>query len=223
MAGTKELYPVFLDLEGMRCLVVGGGAVALRKVRELLACGACILVVSPALCPELASLAEARSLEWRPRPFREEDLDEARLVICATDDEEVNAHLARLARERGILVNVVDQPELGNFYVPAVVRRGPLTCAVSTGGTSPMLARRVKELLAEVLPQDLGDLAGLLGELRTAVKERLSTPQERRLFWEQVVTLELVRSFRSPEAGLLRRRVEECISSLAGSTTTQHR
>jgi len=155
------LYPIFLDLSGRRCVVVGGGAVAMRKARKLLQAGAEVVVVSPAVLSELESIGA----EIRYRPYEAGDLEGADLAFTATDSREVNAAVAREARERGVLVNAADKPSEGDFAVPSTLRRGRLQVAVSTGGASPTLARRIrKELEASFGPE----WAGVVEELEAA-------------------------------------------------------
>ena len=155
------LYPIFLDLSGRRCVVVGGGAVAMRKARKLLQAGAEVVVVSPAVLSELESIGA----EIRYRPYEAGDLEGADLAFTATDSREVNAAVAREARERGVLVNAADKPSEGDFAVPSTLRRGGLQVAVSTGGASPTLARRIrKELEASFGPE----WAGVVEELEAA-------------------------------------------------------
>ena len=155
------LYPIFLDLSGRRCVVVGGGEVASRKARKLLQARAEVVVISPEIKAELESVA----VEIHRRPYKEGDLDDAYLAFAATDSREVNAAVAREAKERGIPVNVADRPSEGDFAAPSVLRRGGLQVAVSTGGASPALARRIKDELEESFGPEW---AGLVEELRAA-------------------------------------------------------
>jgi siroheme synthase-like protein len=155
------LYPIFLDLSGRRCVVVGGGEVANRKARKLLQARAEVVVVSPEVRPELESVAS----EVRRRPYEDGDLKGAYLAFAATDAREVNAAVAREAKERGIPVNVADRPSEGDFALPSTLRRGRLQVAVSTGGASPALARRIKGELEGVFGPEW---AGLVEELRAS-------------------------------------------------------
>jgi precorrin-2 dehydrogenase / sirohydrochlorin ferrochelatase len=139
------LYPIFLDLSGRRCVVVGGGEVAIRKAHKLLQARARVVVISPEIKPELESVA----VEIHRRHYREGDLEGAYLAFAATDSRETNAAVAWEAKERGILVNVADKPSDGDFALPSTLRRGGLQVAVSTGGASPTLARRIKNELEE--------------------------------------------------------------------------
>ncbi|BCR03500.1 siroheme synthase [Desulfuromonas versatilis] len=156
-------YPVSLNLEGRLCLVVGGGPVGLRKARGLLAAGARVRLVAPQL----------RSMEQLPagidlcrRPFAATDLEGAQLVFAATDDRETNETVAREAQRRGILVNRADTPGGGDFALPALLRRGKLTVAVTTAGHSPSLAAAVRDLLADTLGPEWGTLLEITGALR---------------------------------------------------------
>ncbi|HEX2279043.1 MAG TPA: bifunctional precorrin-2 dehydrogenase/sirohydrochlorin ferrochelatase [Candidatus Tectomicrobia bacterium] len=165
-------YPLFLDLTQRCCLVVGGGTVAERKVQGLLEAGADVVVVSPTLTEALLAWAGDSLLTYLPRPFRDEDVRGCALVIAATGDVEVNAHVAKTARHFGIWVNVVDTPAVCDFIAPAVVRRGALQIAISTGGRSPMLAKRLRQGLEALIGAEYGELADILGAMRTSVRYR---------------------------------------------------
>lgn len=160
------LYPIFLRLEGKLCVVVGGGQVATRKVEGLLVCRARVRVVSPELTPSLRKWAQEGKIEWWAREFRAGDTAGAFLVISATDSREVNEAIAQECRANGVWVNVVDTPELCDFYVPSVVRRGDLTVAISTQGKSPGLARALRQWLEAKLSPAWGEFLAFLGELR---------------------------------------------------------
>ncbi|MEW6388385.1 MAG: bifunctional precorrin-2 dehydrogenase/sirohydrochlorin ferrochelatase [Thermodesulfobacteriota bacterium] len=144
-----KTYPVFALIAGQPCLVVGGGEVGERKVRDLLEAGAWVTVVSRTLTPGLAEMAAQGEISYREEDFHPEHLAGMALVVGATDDPEVNARVSAGARSRGIWVNIVDAPDLCTFIVPAQVRRGDLTVAISTGGASPALARKLRQELEE--------------------------------------------------------------------------
>ena len=165
-------YPIFLDLTQRYCLVVGGGTVAERKVQGLLEAGADVVVVSPTLTETLHAWAGDGLLTYFPRPFRDEDVKGCALVIAATDCAAVNAYVAKTARHLGIWVNVVDTPAVCDFIAPALVRRGALQIAISTGGKSPMLAKRLRQGLEALIGPEYGELADILGAMRTAVRYR---------------------------------------------------
>ena len=179
------LYPVFLDLDGKHCVVVGGGEVANRKARKLLQARAKVVVIAPDIGPELESVA----VEARRRPYEEGDLQGAFLAFAATDRREVNAAVVREAQQRGILVNVADEPSEGDFALPSTLRRGQLQVAVSTGGASPTLARRVRRRLEDLFGYEW---AGLVAALQKARRDGRRAEDE------------------------LEEEVEECLSRLRG-------
>jgi siroheme synthase-like protein len=208
-------YLASLDLRGRRCLVVGGGAVARRKAAGLLAAGADVLVVAPRVgdMPEGVAIAV--------REVRLADLDGAFLAVCATDDGAVNAALAREARRRGVLVNVVDDPEAGDFTVPAVLRRGAVQVAVSTGGASPAFAQALRDELAGVVGEEHGALAALLGELRATWEPRAIAagllPAARRAAWHEVQRLPLLELLREGRRDEARAAAETVLERVLGA------
>lgn len=169
-------YPVSLDLAGRECLVVGGGAVAARKVEGLLEAAAHVTVVSPVLVPALLAFANAGRVHWKPREYRGGDVAGAWLVMAATDDRAVNAEVAAEARQRGVWVNCADDPAHCDFALPAVLRRGPLTVAVSTGGASPAMARLLREEIDRCLPADWGAVVDLVAGVRRELRARGIAP-----------------------------------------------
>lgn len=178
-----KTYPLFALIENRPCLVVGGGAVGERKVQDLLAAGARVIVVSRDLTPRLRELAAAGRIQFIPGDFAPEHLHGMALVLGATDDPEVNRAVSAAAQARGLLVNIVDAPELCTFIVPAQVRRGPLTIAVSTGGASPALARQVREELERHFGEDYGLYLRVLKNVRHRVLvRRRGHPENPRLF-----------------------------------------
>ena len=179
-----DYLPIFLDLRGRLVVVVGGGVVALRKVEQLLKAHARVRVVAPSLCPELAAFRDLARIEYRPLLFSAAQLEGAILSIAATDDAAVNVAVVTAARERGILVNVVDDGDRSDFIFPSIVDRSPLVVAVGTSGNSPTLARRVRAQIEALLPQRLGELARYAGRWRDAVKQALPDLPVRLKFWD---------------------------------------
>ena len=165
-------YPVFLNVKGKKCVVVGGGQVALRKVRVMLEHGADVEVISPDLCPELAKLAESGEIRALGRDYQEGDLKNSFVAIAATDNSEINRRVVAEARRKSVLVNVVDDAENSDFIVPSYLRRGEITIAVSTGGTSPALARKIRSRLEKELGDEYALLVGLIGEVRAELKQK---------------------------------------------------
>jgi precorrin-2 dehydrogenase/sirohydrochlorin ferrochelatase len=207
---VADVYPANLLLEGRLCVVIGGGAVAARKIDSLLGAHATVRVVSPEVTPHLAALIDGGRVEWRQAQAIEADLADAFLVILATDDSALNARLARAADAAGKLVNAADQPEVCSFHVPASIRRGPLMLTVSTGGASPALARRIREELEAHFGPEYGELAELLGRLRQTMDQDHRSQAERARAWERVVNsrvLHLLRDGRPAEAEALARQL----------------
>lgn len=175
-----KTYPIYLTgMERGQAIVIGGGDVAARKVKDLLEAGAHVTLISPSLMPELQGLADARRIAVINRPYQEGDLSGAFLVIAATNDSKVNQMVWQEAEQRGCLVNVVDDPAHCSFIAPAVLRRGEVTITVSTGGASPALARRLRERLEGLIGPEYGDLAILLAELRPKLQSRYTVEKDR--------------------------------------------
>lgn len=162
----RRLYPIFLDLSRRWCVVVGGGEVAERKAAGLLASGAEVTVIAPSVTSKIRRMAGSGKLRLRERRFIPGDLKKAFIAVCATDDAALNARIARMARRRGVLVNVADCPGLCDFYLPSVLRRGRLQIAVSTGGKSPSLAKSIRLELESRYGKEYGALTELLGRIR---------------------------------------------------------
>lgn len=209
-----KVYPICLiGLEQRRSLVVGGGDVAVRKVTGLLEAGACVTVISPALAPELQTLAETGRIAVINRPYRGQDLAGAFLVIAATDDPAVNQAVWQEAARCGCLVNVVDDPAHSNFMMPAVVRRGEVTIAVSTGGASPALARRLREWLETLVGLEYGELADLLAELRPDLLSRFEPGEARQAAALRLVDSELLDIVKREGREAAKRRAMELLGT----------
>src|SRR6202041_2850423 len=177
-------FPAFFDLTAQKVLVVGGGEVASRKLALLLRSGAKVTLVAPEIRPEVAAQAAAGKINLAVREFVADDLDGARLVIVATSRRAVNRWIAALSEARGIPVNVVDDREASRFIVPAIIDRDPVLVAISTGGSSPVLARRLRERLEAIIPREIGELASWLKALRGTARRKLRDTEERRGFFE---------------------------------------
>ncbi|MCL5985234.1 MAG: bifunctional precorrin-2 dehydrogenase/sirohydrochlorin ferrochelatase [Actinobacteria bacterium] len=165
-------YPIFLDISGKRCVVVGGGEVALRKVRVLLEHGANVEVISPELCPELKKIVESGEIRAIPRNYQVGDLNGAFIAIAATNDSDINQMVVQEGHEKAVMVNIVDEPEGCDFIAPSYMRRGDIIIAVSTGGRSPALARKIRTKLEEDFGDEYAALALLINEVRTEVKRQ---------------------------------------------------
>lgn len=212
MSERRFAYPIVLDLSGVRAVVVGGGAVALRKARALADAGARVRVVAPELLPDLAD--EGR-FECVAESYAAEHLAGARIVIAATDDEAVNARVAANAREAGALVNVVDRPEQCDFIVPSQVRRGDLLVAVSTGGAAPSLSRRLRKRLEGIFGPEYEPLLEALREVRDDLKARGVAPDLRRRVFERLTEEDVLSAAREgPDA--LNRAIEMIVAEMLG-------
>ncbi len=210
-------YPIFLEVRGRLCLVVGGGAVAERKVRALLTQGATVRVVSPTLTPALAAEVAAGHVAHRNRPFAPADLEGASLAFAATDDPAVNAAVAAAAEAARVPVNVADDPSRSTFLVPSTFQRGEVTVAVSTGGASPALAKRLRAELEEKVGEEYAALARLLGEARREVLRRVPDPRRRQDLFTRL-TEELHGAFREGGESAARTLLAALLRDAAGAT-----
>jgi precorrin-2 dehydrogenase/sirohydrochlorin ferrochelatase len=188
---VPDYFAAFLDLRGRRCLVVGGGPVGERKARALLECGAGVVVVSPAVTPELSALAAEGRIELRLRAFRRSDPRGCTLAVAATGDPFVNRTVAAISRRRRMLVNVVDEPEHCDFIQPSLLRRGELQIAVSTGGQSPALAREIRRRLEGLFGPEYAQLVRRVGVERRAARATATTAAARLEAGERVARLAL--------------------------------
>ncbi len=179
-----KYYPAFLNLSGRPVLLVGGGEPAARKLRLLLKARARVTAVAPQVTGEIADLAAAGRVVLHRRRFRSDDLVGQGLVIGATGRPSVDGQIARAAEAAGLPVNIVDRPELSTFITPAIVDRDPVVIGISTGGTAPVLARRIRATIEAALPSRLGRLAAFAEAFRSAVAGLVPDGQSRRAFWE---------------------------------------
>jgi precorrin-2 dehydrogenase/sirohydrochlorin ferrochelatase len=197
-------YPInIVGLADRRCIVVGGGEVAQRKVESLLEAGAeRVVVISPHLTRKLRALLQAKRVEHRPRGYQQGDLEGAFVVIAATDDPDVNREVWQEAQEKGLLINVVDDPHRCNFFVPSVVRQGDLTISICTGGQDPALSARLRQELEPRFGREYADFLEIAGALRDRVGKGL-TGQARSRFWNALADsgiLPLLRDGKRQEA-----------------------
>ena len=182
-----DYFPIFLKLDEKRCLVVGGGKVAARKILHLCKAGANTIVVAPEVCDEVTALIAERNVSHIKREFESGDMHDVALVIAATNNHDLNSRIASLANEDHVPVNVVDNPELCSFIMPSTIDRSPIQVAISTGGASPVLARLLRAKLESLIPSAYGRLAKLVDDYRQRVKDRFSIVEQRRYFWEDML------------------------------------
>lgn len=179
-------FPFYTDIENKKCLVVGGGKVALRKVRKLLPFSPEITVIAPYICHELLLIKNIKTVK---RKFVESDIDQAFMVIGATDDSRVNAHVSELCMDKKIPVNIVDEPKLCSFYFPSIVRKDNITVGISTEGKSPVLARFLREKVEKEIDADVLHTAELLSYARTEVRKLFDTETMRKNAVEDILKM----------------------------------
>lgn len=182
-----DYLPIFYQIKKRPCLVVGGGAVATRKVSLLCKAGADVTVVSPEICDELQQLVSSNKIQYLNRTFIKEDLDSCVLVIAATDQRDINEQISAQAMSRKLPVNVVDNPGMCSFIMPSIIDRSPVQIAVSTGGSSPVLARLIRTRLEGLIPAGYGKLGALAEAFRSRVKAAFPNVEQRRHFWETIL------------------------------------
>jgi uroporphyrin-III C-methyltransferase/precorrin-2 dehydrogenase/sirohydrochlorin ferrochelatase len=206
-----EYLPIFVALDQRPVLVVGGGSVAFRKIKLLRETGASVTVVSPELCDSLRPMHDNGEILWRSREFRVEDLDDAWLVYTATDDPGLQRRVAREAEVRRVLVNTVDDQDNCSFIMPAIVDRSPVMVAISTGGASPVLARRIRESVERALPRATSAVARFIAGIRQRVADALPDFGTRRRFHEWLVDGPVADSVSKGREDQARREVEAAL------------
>ena len=214
------LYPIYLDLQNKKCVVVGGGEVAQRKVLLLLQCGAQVVVVSPEVTEKLTELAKDAQITWYAREFKPSDLNGAFLVYTATDKPTVNSYVSTSAHDCGIsLVNVVDTPAECTFITPSIVARSDLIISISTSGKSPALAKKIRKQLERQYGSEYGDLLDILGEVRKVAMDIIPTQKQRQQIFEKLIDdseiFDLVRAGKKEEA---RKLAMQIIISTSGTS-----
>ncbi|HZR63641.1 MAG TPA: bifunctional precorrin-2 dehydrogenase/sirohydrochlorin ferrochelatase [Terriglobales bacterium] len=195
------MFPIFLKLEGRRCLVVGAGTVAEGKIRGLLDADAIVQVVAPAVVPQIEKWALEGAITWRPRKFQAGDLDEVSIVVAATSSRELNRLIFQEARLRNVLCNAVDDPENCDFYYPAVVQRGDLQIAISTNGRSPALAQRLRLELEEQFGLEYESWVAELGEVREQLTSTVLDNEARKKLLHELASREAFNKRNSLERG----------------------
>jgi precorrin-2 dehydrogenase/sirohydrochlorin ferrochelatase len=195
------MFPIFLKLDGRRCLVVGAGKVAEGKIRGLIEARASIEVVAPEAVWQLKKWAWEGVIGWKARVFQPSDLDQVSLVIAATSVPEVNREVFKQARLRNVLCNAVDDPENCDFYYPAVVNRGDLQIAISTGGRSPALAQRLRQELEEQFGAEYESWVAELGKAREELAAQVLDIEARKKLLHEIASREAFINRNSPQRG----------------------
>ena len=207
---SKPYYPIFCDLVGRRCLVVGAGKIGEGKVRGLLDAGAAVHVVSLTASDTVRKWADEVRIELSLRAYETSDLDGCFLAIAATESNGTNIGVFNDAEARGMLCNVVDVTPLCNFILPSIHREGDLVVAISTAGASPALARRIRLEIAERYGEEFGVALELLGSLRTELKRRYPNPDDRKIIFERMVYSNLIESIRACETDKIEAWIDRC-------------
>jgi precorrin-2 dehydrogenase/sirohydrochlorin ferrochelatase len=187
-----KYYPIHLDIKNRDCLVVGGGAVGTRKVKTLMECGARVTVVSPDPKPQLTRLASEDSVTLKKRAYRNDDLSGMFLVIGATDDERLNRQISKDAEQAHILCNIADRPEVCNFILPSIVRRGDLVITISTSGKSPALAKHLRQKLETQFGREYADFLLLMGAIRKKLLSQAHEPEAHKTLFNQLINSDLI-------------------------------
>ncbi|MBB1506536.1 MAG: uroporphyrin-III C-methyltransferase/precorrin-2 dehydrogenase/sirohydrochlorin ferrochelatase [Pseudoalteromonas rhizosphaerae] len=208
-----QYLPIFTKLDNKPVLVVGGGEVALRKCRAFLKARADVTLVAPWFCDELKEHAQNNDITLIDAFFDESHLDGKMLVIAATDNDDVNNSVFELANARNVFVNVVDDQPKCTFIFPSIVDRDPITIAISSAGTAPVLARRLREKLETLIPQHIGPLASLVGSFRDKVKQRFTSFADRRQFWEGVFDSSVVSKVQTGDTAAASVQLEQLLDS----------
>jgi len=204
-----KYYPINLDLKGKKCLVVGGGRVAERRVISLLECEADVIVISPRVTPKLERLS-VNKITYKSRSYKPSDLRGAYLIIASTDNQKLNRRIGERARKLGALVNIVSEPKLSDFTVPSVLRRGNLLLAISTSGTSPALSKRLRSNLETILGKEYEIFTNIMGAIRT--KCRSLPVKKRRRIYSQVAMSEIPELLREKRY----KKAEKVLMNIAG-------
>lgn len=211
LSDMTELYPVSLNLTGKTCVVVGGGSVALRKVKTLLEYGAHVTVISPQLDADLEAMQT--QFTWIPQGYADDMLAGAFLVIAATDSRDVNHQVAVWCAEHQVLVNVVDSKEESSFTVNAAVRQGDLTLTVSTNGVSPAISRKIRKQLQQQFGPEYAMMLEIVREIRNQAMETIPDEARRREFLQSLADMELQEQLRQEPKEQVEKRVKQCLSS----------
>lgn len=208
----QHLFPIFLNLQDKTCLLVGGGVVAERKIATLLEHGARVKIVSNGITAQIEQWCQENRVEISLRDFHEEDLKGVFLVFAATNDSEVNRKVSQFCGEKGILVNVVENPEQGDFFVPSILRRDALTVAISTTGKSPAFARRLRRELEAIITPAYGEFVELLGQARSCLQDQVPDIKRRKQIMESLVYSDILDLIKVGDKDKAKEKIRQCMS-----------
>jgi precorrin-2 dehydrogenase / sirohydrochlorin ferrochelatase len=206
-------YPVNLDINKKNCLVVGGGSVGTRKVKTLLGCGAKVTVVSPFGTEKLEKMAENHEITWHKRSYEASDLDNAFLVIGATDNEALNTQISQDAEKQNKLCNIADRPEVCNFILPAIVQKDDLIIAISTSGQSPAFAKKLKKELEKQFGDEYTVFLKMMGEIRKKLLSEKHEPEAHKPIFEKLIYSNLLEYIRSKDLEAINTELYNCLGN----------
>jgi siroheme synthase-like protein len=209
----EMFYPVYLNLKNKRVVVIGGGAVAERKVESLIGTGAVIVLISPEVTSRLDSLAKSNHIQLHRRPYISGDCAGAALVFSASDDAKVSASVFQEATNAGAFVNTADQPALCGFIMPAVVRRGDIAIAISTGGTSPGLAAQLRRKIGRIIGPEYAKLTQLLSKARPEIRRRVPDAEQRKVLHYRILNSDILDRLKRNDTAGAERLLREIIES----------
>ncbi len=206
-------YPIYLDIKNRNCLVVGGGAVAARKVETLAKCGAIVMVVSPDFTESLYEMEEHSAITLICRPYESSDLEEKFLVIGATNNEALNRKISADAEKRNMLCNIADVPEICNFILPSVISRGDFSIAISTSGRSPAFAKKLRKDLEKIFGEEYACFLTLMGEVRKKLLVKEHAPEAHKPLFEKLINSGLLEMIKNNRTEDINRLLEEILGA----------
>jgi precorrin-2 dehydrogenase/sirohydrochlorin ferrochelatase len=209
-------YPVYLNLKGRRVVVIGGGEVAERKIETLLDTGASVVVISPQVTRRIATLSNQKKIEIRNRTYLRGDCSDAALVFSATGDPEISVAVHQEATALGVFINTADQPAQCSFIMPAVVRRGDIGVAISTSGTSPALAARLRRKISGLIGPEYARLAELLSRIRPEIRGKIHSEGRRKDLHYRIIDSDIISLLKLDDAAPAERRLKQIIEDFAG-------
>ncbi len=206
-----DFFPIHLNLKGKKCLVIGGGKVAERKVEALLRCSAEINLISPTITDYLQKIVNRGIIQYFNRLYQQKDLDNCFIVISACNDKCINEKIAKACHQKNIPVNVVDDPSNCSFIIPSVLQRGALTIAVSTQGKCPMLSKKIREKIESTLGPEYAEYTELISEARQKIIQKIQCPIEKKRIMENILSKKIVQLICDGKAQQAKEQVEECL------------
>ncbi len=207
-----HLFPIFINLRGKKCLIIGGGEVAERKIEDLLQYEAAITIVSPQVTDKIRTWVESGIITYLSREFEEDDINGIFMVFAATNNSLVNQEIAALCRKKDVLLNAVDDPLNCDFFIPSILRHNSLVIAVSTEGKSPLYARKIRQDLEKIISEEYGEFVDILGQQREYIKNMVPDIRDRKRIFQAIVDSDILELLKAGENEKVRERLRECMS-----------